>query len=320
MIQVTFLKTPDLLNFSLLSGAAKAALLDGGRLEVWALVVVGSRDPSIPASRKDRAMTHPRAIKYVCALCVSFVSLSASAEYDLRLDEEELDFLIRINEYRESIGAPCLTPSPTMNAAADYMSRFMGEEGFFDHNEPPCDDAGDICNGRDPFDRIEAFGHTQWRTSAENIAAGNSDGASTFDQWKNSPGHDRNMRNADFTSIGIGRVEVPGSYYRYYWTTNFSDWVDGNGDCTRDDPSDYPDLNEESASDSGDADPSDEATETDQNEASNEVGGAENEQAGDGSEEGGCTNSSQADVLSLSLLLGGLAFVRRRSLTCARLT
>ena len=90
--------------------------------------------------------------------------------------------------------------------------------------------------------RIEAFGHTQWMTSAENIAAGNSDGASTFEQWKNSPGHDRNMRNPDFTSIGIGRVEVPGSYYTFYWTTNFSDFIDGNGDCTRDDPSDYGDT------------------------------------------------------------------------------
>ena len=75
-------------------------------------------------------MTHPQAIKYVSALCVSFVSLSASAEYDLRLDEEELDFLIRINEYRESIGAPCLTPSPTMNAAADYRSFLWVRRAF----------------------------------------------------------------------------------------------------------------------------------------------------------------------------------------------
>ena len=120
-------------------------------------------------------------------LSICFLSSTALANYDLTLDEEELDFLQRINAYRAEIGAPCLTPSPTMNAAADYMSRFMGEEGFFDHNEPPCDDAGDICTGRDPFDRITDFGHTDWRTSAENIAAGNPDGASTFDQWKNSP-------------------------------------------------------------------------------------------------------------------------------------
>ena len=227
-------------------------------------------------------MTQPMAVTtYLGALCACLLSLPAFAEYDLRLDEEELDFLMRINEYRESIGAPCLTPSPTMNAAADYMSRFMGEEGFFDHNEPPCDEAGDICTGRDPFDRIEAFGHTQWRTSAENIAAGNSDGASTFDQWKNSPGHDRNMRNADFTSIGIGRVEVPGSYYTFYWTTNFSDYIDGNGDCTRDDPSDYGDS---ASGGSGDASPGDSAD-------------------GAADDEGGCAGTSSATLWALCALL-----------------
>lgn len=266
----------------------------------------------------------------ICKGIVTWMVISSSAvamgAYDLTLDDEELDFLIRINEYRESIGAPCLTPSPTMNAAADYMSRAMGELGFFDHYEPPCDDTGDVCTGRDPFDRIDDFGHTQWMTSAENIAAGNPDGASTFTQWKNSPGHDRNMRNPDFTSIGIGRVEVPGSYYRYYWTTNFSDWVDGNGDCTSDDPSDYPDLNEEDGDAPGASDPSDEASETGENDASGEVGGTtEDDLSGEqtdveGSEEGGCANSSQADALSLSLLLGVLAFARRRSLPRARLT
>ena len=176
-----------------------------------------------------------------CGLAVALVLSAgpARADYDLTLDQEELDFLQRINAYRVEQGAPCLTPSPTMNAAADYMSRFMGEEGFFDHNEPPCDEAGDICTGRDPFDRIEDFGHVDWTTSAENIAAGNPDGESTFEQWRNSPGHDRNMRNPDFTSIGIARVEVPGSYYIFYWTTNFSNYIDGNGDCNGDDPSDY---------------------------------------------------------------------------------
>ena len=148
------------------------------------------------------------------------------------LDEQELEFLRIINEYREANGAPCLTASPTMNEAADYMSRAMGEQGFFDHNEPPCDDAGDICTGRDPFDRITAFGHTEWTTAAENIAAGNGGAAPTFEQWRTSPGHNENMLDPDFTSIGIGRVYVENSYFGWYWTNNFSNWVDGTGDCS----------------------------------------------------------------------------------------
>lgn len=159
-----------------------------------------------------------------------FSSLAWSAT-EAALDDEELAFLRIINEYREANGAPCLTPSPTMNAAADYMSRFMGEEGFFDHNEPPCDPTGDICTGRDPFDRITAFGHTEWSSAAENIAAGNPNAAQTFEQWKNSEGHNRNMLDPDFTSVGIGRVYVEASPFGWYWTNNYSNWVDGSGDC-----------------------------------------------------------------------------------------
>jgi uncharacterized protein YkwD len=151
---------------------------------------------------------------------------------EITLDDEELEFLRIINEYREANGAPCLTPSPTMNEAATYLSGAMGEQGFFDHNEPPCDDAGDICTGRDPFDRITAFGHTQWTSAAENIAAGNAAAAATFEQWRTSPGHNENMLDPGFTSIGIGRVYVDNSYFGWYWTNNFSNWVDGTGDCS----------------------------------------------------------------------------------------
>ena len=157
-------------------------------------------------------------------------SILAAGDNDL--DEQELEFLRIINEYRAANGAPCLTPSPTMNEAATFMSRAMGEQGFFDHNEPPCDDAGDICTGRDPFDRITDFGHTEWTTAAENIAAGNGGAAPTFEQWRTSPGHNENMLDPDFTSIGIGRVYVENSYFGWYWTNNFSNWVDGSGDCS----------------------------------------------------------------------------------------
>ena len=118
-----------------------------------------------------------------------------------------------------------------MNEAADFMSRSMGELGFFDHQEPPCDAAGDNCTGRDPFERIAFFGHTGWSTAGENIAAGWPDAVNTFEGWKDSPGHNENMLNPNFTAIGIGRVVVPDSSYGVYWTNNFSNFIDGNGDC-----------------------------------------------------------------------------------------
>ena len=244
-------------------------------------------------------------LKLLCLLLAATMltpqSILAAGENDL--DEQEIEFLRIINEYRAANGAPCLTPSPTMNEAATYLSRAMGEQGFFDHNEPPCDDAGDICTGRDPFDRITDFGHTEWTTAAENIAAGNGGAAPTFEQWRTSPGHNENMLDPGFTSIGIGRVYVENSYFGWYWTNNFSNWVDGTGDCS------------EGMDDSGSGDDSGTGPETSPAEGDNGDEGSSNAgtdgaavDANDDGIEGSCQQTGP--VLWMWLLLG--VFLMRR--------
>ena len=54
---------------------------------------------------------------------------------------------------------------------------------------------------------------------AENIAAGNSGAAGTFNQWRNSAGHNANMLG-NYSIIGIGRA-TGGGTYGSYWTTVF---------------------------------------------------------------------------------------------------
>lgn len=167
-------------------------------------------------------------------LAVRFASLfalfPALALASPALDADEIELLRLINAYRAQNGLGCLTPSPTMNAAADYMSRAMGELGFFSHQEPPCTPAGE-CMGRDPFDRIIAFGHDQWTTAGENIACGQRTPFEAFDAWRNSPGHNANMLHPGFTAIGIGRVTVEKNRCFIFWTNNFSNWIDGEYDC-----------------------------------------------------------------------------------------
>lgn len=163
--------------------------------------------------------------------CAFVWAIAPTALANPALDEDEIAFLHLINEYRALNGLGCLTPSPTMNVAADWMSREMGEQGFFSHQEPPCDPSGNDCTGRDPFERITFFEHNQWNTAGENIAAGYPNAAAVFEGWRNSPGHNANMLQGAFTAIGIGRVEVPGSRFGIYWTNNFSDWIDGHYDC-----------------------------------------------------------------------------------------
>lgn len=129
------------------------------------------------------------------------------------LDSEEADFLARINAYRSANGLGSLTLSPTLTRAAEWMSADMAANRYFDHTD---------SEGRDAFQRMCAFGYCAQTYKAENLAAGEATGAKTFEQWKNSPGHDANMRNPNYTVIGIARAPAaPGDPYGWYWTTDF---------------------------------------------------------------------------------------------------
>ena len=132
------------------------------------------------------------------------------------LDAEEQAFLKLINDYRTTNGLGTLQASITLTNAAKWMSNDMAVKGYFDHND---------STGRDPFTRMRNFGYNYNTWMGENIAAGYSDATNTFNQWKNSPGHNENMLNPNFKVIGIGRIVNTGAYYRYYWTTDFGGFV-----------------------------------------------------------------------------------------------
>jgi len=121
-----------------------------------------------------------------------------------------------INAYRQQNGiATPLQVSIALTNAAKWHSGDMVQFGYFDHVDH---------FGRDPFERMEAFGYGYLTAKAENIAAGNATAAATFDQWRNSPSHDANMRDPAYRVIGVGRVA--GGPYGHYWTLTFGGHVD----------------------------------------------------------------------------------------------
>jgi uncharacterized protein YkwD len=128
------------------------------------------------------------------------------------MDSEERAFVTLINNYRAANGLGSLILSVTITNAAEWMAKDMAEKNYFSHT--------DSLN-RDPFQRMAAFGYPQQGYRGENIAAGNALASATFDQWKNSPGHNANMLNANFRIMGIARYYVAGSTYRWYWVNNF---------------------------------------------------------------------------------------------------
>ena len=127
-------------------------------------------------------------------------------------DKQERAFLDLINAYRRKNGAGKLTLQNQLGQAADHHSEDMASKNYFSHK---------LSNGDSPEENIERFGYTNWSSIGENIAAGQETAKAVMKAWKSSREHDRNMRNKNFTEIGIGRAYDRRSKYGWYWTTTF---------------------------------------------------------------------------------------------------
>ena len=133
------------------------------------------------------------------------------------LDAEEQEFLRLINQHRAANGLPALTATRMLNQVSHNHSADMAARNYFSHTSQ---------DGR-TFDQRMRDGEYTYNTYlGENIAAGNATGAATFEQWRNSAGHNANMLSANFRAIGIGRAASATSTYRWYWTTDFGGVVD----------------------------------------------------------------------------------------------
>ena len=138
------------------------------------------------------------------------------------LDSEELAFCQLINNYRAQYGLPPLQASTPLNSAADWFSTDMATKNYSSSNHID-------SQGRGPAERMLDFGYPANSTqTGENIAGGNSTASATFDQWRSSPSHDRNMRDPNFKVIGIGRAFDSASVYEWYWTTDFGGFIDSS--------------------------------------------------------------------------------------------
>jgi uncharacterized protein YkwD len=128
------------------------------------------------------------------------------------LAPEEQTFLNLINQYRQSRGLTPLALNQSLVNAARWHSNDMATNGYFSHTD---------SLGRDPFRRMADFGYTANTYKGENIAAGYSTAAAVMAGWQASPGHNGNMLNPNYRTIGIGLAQRAGSPYGTYWTTTF---------------------------------------------------------------------------------------------------
>jgi uncharacterized protein YkwD len=148
-----------------------------------------------------------------------------SSSYCVESFEQEM--LTLINSHRAANGRGQLKLGQNIGAAAQHHSADMADRNYFSHTT-----AG---SGEGPSQRMIAHGYpanmTWW---GENIYAGYGiqngvdlgSAQAAFTAWKNSAGHNANMLNPNYTTIGIDRSSNPNSQYRNYWTTDFGGAAD----------------------------------------------------------------------------------------------
>ena len=125
--------------------------------------------------------------------------------------------LNKVNELRSSLGLQPVTRYQELDAVAQDWSEQQAAANNMSH--------------RPDFTSVYPKG---WTTGSENVAwrtSGGDTGALIFEQWRNSPGHYKNMTDPNVNSIGIGFAQT--SDGRWYATQNFAAYNVSNTTLTQ---------------------------------------------------------------------------------------
>jgi uncharacterized protein YkwD len=153
----------------------------------------------------------------VLALVVLAAVPSGAAAQDagqVSLTAPEQDALTRINAYRTGLGLRPVRLDPVLQEEAEWYAADMAANDNFNHDHRD-------SLGRLPASRLASFGYKFPDLAAENSAAGYPDGASTFEQWRLSPPHERTMREQTYRTIGIAVAYREGTSSGWYWVSTF---------------------------------------------------------------------------------------------------
>lgn len=138
-----------------------------------------------------------------CALCMSGLAALSACAGPPRRDisataSDEPQALAVLNAYRAEAGLRPVRLDPALSMAALRQAVAMGEAGLLSHEV-----AGGLRQ------RLEAVGVSNV-IAAENIGRGAVDVTRAILSWRGSPAHDRNLRLAEATRIGLARADGSG--------------------------------------------------------------------------------------------------------------
>lgn len=135
------------------------------------------------------------------SFCTLIVAAPALACTDPPMAELEIH-LAALNAERAKAGRPPLALSPDLSRIAQAHACDMARRGYFSHTAP---------DGQTMTDRGRRAGMPGLCAMGENIAQGQSDVPTVVASWMRSPGHRRNILDAEFRLVGFGRG--PGAHW-----------------------------------------------------------------------------------------------------------
>ncbi len=148
-------------------------------------------------------------------------SIGATSQWTLDhcLGATEQAWLEQINQARSEArycgrvlqaAAEPLSYQCTLAGAAQQHSNDMAQHGMLSHLS---------SDGQDAYRRLQQQGYDA-TTLGENVAMTATDDADVVQQWLASPGHCRNIMEADYTSLGMGQATSDTG--GVYWTLNLA--------------------------------------------------------------------------------------------------
>jgi uncharacterized protein YkwD len=130
----------------------------------------------------------------------------------------EQEVVDRVNSIRAANSLPPLKRVGLLDEAARYHATDLAQDNYLAHDSYDC--SGDelvwVCKCSA---RITSY-YSNWRSLAENIAAGSATPANAMDGWMNSSGHRANILSTSNWEIGVGYYAGSGDWYSY-WVQDF---------------------------------------------------------------------------------------------------
>ncbi|GAA5032809.1 CAP domain-containing protein [Microbacterium fluvii] len=110
-----------------------------------------------------------------------------------------------INKQRAKAGLPALKSYGAITSAAESWAKHLKTKKIFAHSSSAW--------------RSAKIGASGWKSSGENLAAGQTSAAAAVSAWMKSSGHKANILGKSYKGVGVGYVK--GGPYGHYWVVIF---------------------------------------------------------------------------------------------------